>query len=35
GFAFGIGVDRTVMMSYGIDDIRNLYESDMRFLDQF
>ncbi|EPS49783.1 phenylalanyl-tRNA ligase subunit alpha [Clostridium botulinum A1 str. CFSAN002368] len=35
GFAFGFGVDRMVMMKYGIDDIRLLYESDMRFLNQF
>lgn len=35
GFAFGFGVDRMVMLKYGIDDIRQLYESDMRFLDQF
>lgn len=35
GFAFGFGVDRMVMLSYGIDDIRLLYESDMRFLNQF
>ncbi|MBP2032443.1 phenylalanyl-tRNA synthetase alpha chain [Clostridium algifaecis] len=35
GFAFGMGVDRMVMMKYGIDDIRNMYESDMRFLRQF
>ena len=35
GFAFGFGVDRTVMLKYGIDDIRALYESDMRFLNQF
>ena len=35
GFAFGFGVDRMVMLKYGIDDIRLLYESDMRFLDQF
>jgi phenylalanyl-tRNA synthetase alpha chain len=35
GFAFGMGVDRMVMMKYGIDDIRNMYESDMRFLNQF
>ena len=35
GFAFGMGVDRMVMMKYGIDDIRLLYESDMRFLNQF
>lgn len=35
GFAFGFGIDRMVMLSYGIDDIRQLYESDMRFLNQF
>lgn len=35
GFAFGFGIDRMVMLSYGLDDIRLLYESDMRFLKQF
>lgn len=35
GFAFGIGVERTAMARFGIDDIRNLYENDMRFLSQF
>ncbi len=35
GFAFGFGLDRMVMQKYGIDDIRLLYESDMRFLNQF
>lgn len=35
GFAFGMGVDRLVMLKYGIDDIRLLYENDMRFLNQF
>lgn len=35
GFAFGFGVDRMVMLKYGIDDIRLLYESDVRFLNQF
>lgn len=35
GFAFGFGIDRMVMLSYGLDDIRLLYESDMRFLNQF
>ncbi|MGG7164286.1 phenylalanine--tRNA ligase subunit alpha [Clostridium ihumii] len=35
GFAFGFGLDRMVMQKYAIDDIRLLYESDMRFLDQF
>ena len=35
GFAFGIGVERTAMGRFGIDDIRNLYENDVRFLGQF
>ena len=35
GFAFGFGVDRMGMLNYGLDDIRLLYESDMRFLNQF
>ena len=35
GFAWGNGIDRNVMMLHGIEDIRLLYESDMRFLDQF
>ena len=35
GFAFGFGLDRITMLKYGIDDIRALYESDMKFLKQF
>lgn len=35
GFAFGIGVERTAMGRFGIDDIRLLYENDVRFLKQF
>jgi len=35
GFAFGMGVDRIAMLRYGIDDIRTLYENDIRFLEQF
>lgn len=35
GFAFGLGIDRLAMMKFGIDDIRNLYENDIRFLRQF
>lgn len=35
GFAFGIGVERTAMGRFGIDDIRNFYENDLRFLRQF
>lgn len=35
GYAFGMGVDRIAMLRYGIDDIRTLYENDIRFLNQF
>jgi len=35
GFAFGLGVDRIAIVKYGIDDIRALFENDLRFLDQF
>ncbi|MFH0771225.1 MAG: phenylalanine--tRNA ligase subunit alpha [Candidatus Omnitrophota bacterium] len=35
GFAFGMGVDRIAMLKYGINDIRLLYENDVRFLEQF
>ena len=35
GFAFGIGVERTAMLRYGIDDIRHFYQNDLRFLEQF
>ncbi len=35
GFAFGMGVDRTAMMLYGVEDIRWFFENDMRFLEQF
>lgn len=35
GFAFGLGLNRLVMMRYGIDDIRHFMGGDIRFLDQF
>jgi phenylalanyl-tRNA synthetase alpha chain len=35
GFAFGMGVDRLVMLRYGIPDIRFLYSGDLRVVDQF
>ena len=35
GFAFGIGLERIVMRRYNIDDLRLLYENDVRFLKQF
>lgn len=35
GFAFGLGPDRFAMLKYGVDDIRNFYQNDVRFLNQF
>jgi phenylalanyl-tRNA synthetase alpha chain len=35
GFAFGMGVERIVMLRHGFDDMRLLYENDLRFLGQF
>lgn len=35
GFAFGLGVERIAMKKYGIDDMRLLYDNDIRFLEQF
>jgi len=35
GFAFGIGLDRMTMLRFGIDDMRLLFENDLRFLNQF
>ena len=35
GFAFGFGVERIAMAKYGIEDMRLLYENDIRFLKQF
>ncbi len=35
GFAFGLGLDRLVMMRYGIEDIRYLHGADLRFITQF
>ncbi|BCA85866.1 phenylalanine--tRNA ligase alpha subunit [Enterococcus saigonensis] len=35
GFAFGIGPDRVAMLRYGVNDIRNFYQNDLRFLSQF
>lgn len=34
GFAFGIGLDRVTMVKYGIKDIRQLFDNDMRFIEQ-
>ena len=35
GFAFGMGLERIAMIKYGINDIRLLFENDVRFLKQF
>lgn len=35
GFAFGLGIDRMCALMYGLDDIRLLFENDVRFLEQF
>jgi phenylalanyl-tRNA synthetase alpha chain len=35
GFAFGLGIDRMCGLMYELDDIRLLFENDVRFLEQF
>jgi phenylalanyl-tRNA synthetase alpha chain len=35
GFAFGIGIERIAMIKFGIDDIKQFYNNDIRFLSQF
>jgi len=35
GFAFGMGMERITLLKYGIEDIRLLFENDIRFLEQF
>jgi phenylalanyl-tRNA synthetase alpha chain len=35
GFAFGFGVDRLALNRHGIDDLRELFTNDRRFLEQF
>jgi phenylalanyl-tRNA synthetase alpha chain len=35
GFAFGFGIDRLALMRHGIDDLRELFTNDIRFLEQF
>lgn len=35
GFAFGCGIDRMVMLKYGLDDVRLLYNGDLRVVNQF
>lgn len=35
GYAFGMGIDRLAVMKYGINDVRDLYTGDLRFVSQF
>jgi phenylalanyl-tRNA synthetase alpha chain len=35
GFAFGMGFERVALLKWGVEDIRLLYENDLRFLEQF
>jgi phenylalanyl-tRNA synthetase alpha chain len=35
GFAFGMGIERTALLKWGVEDIRLFYENDLRFLEQF
>lgn len=35
GFAFGLGVERFAMLRYGVSDLRNFFDNDLRFLRQF
>ena len=35
GFAWGVGIERLAMLRYKIDHIKNFYENDIRFLEQF
>lgn len=35
GFALGLGIERMAMLKYNIEDIRNFYRNDLRFLKQF
>jgi len=35
GYAFGLGMERIAMIRYAINDLRLLYDNDIRFLHQF
>jgi phenylalanyl-tRNA synthetase alpha chain len=35
GFAFGMGPDRLAMLRYGVEDVREFYVNDLKFLRQF
>ena len=34
GYAFGVGIDRLAMLRHNLDDLRTLFENDVRFLEQ-
>jgi phenylalanyl-tRNA synthetase alpha chain len=35
GYAIGMGVERLAMLRYGVTDLRQFYDNDLRFLEQF
>ena len=35
GFAFGVGIERLAMLKYGMPDLRNFYDSDLRWLNHY
>jgi phenylalanyl-tRNA synthetase alpha chain len=35
GFAFGVGIDRLAMLKYGMPDLRDFFEADVRWLDHY
>ena len=35
GFAFGMGIERLAMLKYGMPDLRNFFESDLRWLKHY
>ena len=35
GFAFGMGIERLAMLKYGMPDLRNFYDSDLRWLNHY
>ena len=35
GFAFGLGIERMVMLKYGVEDVRNFYDGNIPFMEQF
>ena len=35
GFAFGLGIERLAMLKYGMPDLRNFYDGDLRWLNHY